>query len=50
MSKAVFIASSHSGYDDRPGEAYHFPDIWHRGVARAVDERVTFDRVGEAAR
>lgn len=24
--KAVFIASSHSAYDDRPGEVYHFPN------------------------
>ncbi|AUQ59279.1 HNH endonuclease [Phaeobacter inhibens] len=25
MVKAVFIQSSHSGYDDQPGKAYHFP-------------------------
>ncbi len=25
MVKAVFIQSSHSGYDDQPGRAYHFP-------------------------
>jgi putative restriction endonuclease len=40
MSKAVFIASSHSAYDDRPGELYHFPNMYLSRVARTVGDWV----------
>lgn len=40
MSKAVFIASSHSAYDDRPGEVYHFPNMYLSRVAQTVGDRV----------
>lgn len=40
MSKAVFIASSHSAYDDRPGEVYHFPNMYLARVAQTVGDRV----------
>lgn len=40
MSKAVFIASSHSAYDDRPGEIYHFPNTYLSRVARTVGDWV----------
>lgn len=40
MSKAVFIASSHSTYDDRPGELYHFPNSYLSRVARTVGDWV----------
>lgn len=42
MSKAVFIASSHSGYDDKPGEVYHFPNSYLSRVARTVGDWVIF--------
>jgi putative restriction endonuclease len=38
MSKAVFIASSHSAYDDRPGEVYHFPNMYLSRVAQTVGD------------
>lgn len=37
MVKAVFIQSSHSKYDDKPGEAYHFPK---RSYLRRVQQTV----------
>lgn len=42
MSKAVFISSSHSAYDDRPGEAYHFPNTYLSRVAQTVGDWVIF--------
>lgn len=42
MTKAVFIASSHSGYDDRPGEAYHFPNGYLSRVAQTQGDWVIF--------
>ena len=42
MTKAVFIASSHSSYDDRPGEAYHFPNSYLGRVAQTVGDWVIF--------
>jgi putative restriction endonuclease len=36
----VFIASSHSAYDDRPGEVYHFPNMYLSRVAQTVGDRV----------
>lgn len=42
MTKAVFQASSHSHYLDRPGELYHFPNIYLGRVARAVGDWVVF--------
>ena len=42
MGKAVFIASSHSRYDDRPGEVYHFPNSYLSRVAQTVHDRVIF--------
>lgn len=42
MVKAVFIASSHSAYDDRPGEVYHFPNSYHGRVAQTVGDWVIF--------
>lgn len=42
MSKAVFISSSHSSYDDRPGEAYHFPNTYLSRVAQTVGDWVIF--------
>lgn len=42
MSKAVFISSSHSSYDDRPGEAYHFPNTYLTRVAQTVGDWVIF--------
>lgn len=42
MSKAVFIASSHSAYDDRPGEVYHFPNMYLSRVAQTVGDWVIF--------
>lgn len=43
MTKAVFIASSHSAYDDRPGEVYHFPNRNYLSVAvRAVGDWVVY--------
>lgn len=42
MSKAVFIASSHSRYDDRPGEVYHFPNSYLSRVARTIGDWVIF--------
>ena len=44
MSKAVFIASSHSAYDDRPGEVYHFPNMYLSRVAQTVGDRVILYR------
>ncbi len=40
--KAIFIASSHSPYDDRPGEAYHFPNIYLSRVAQTLGDWVIF--------
>lgn len=42
MVKAIFIASSHSAYDDRPGEVYHFPNSYLGRVARTVGDWVIF--------
>ncbi len=42
MTKAVFIASSHSDYLDRPGEVYHFPNIYLSRVAQTVGDWVIF--------
>ena len=42
MVKAVFIASSHSGYQDRPGEVYHFPNAYLSRVAQTVGDWVIF--------
>ncbi len=42
MVKAVYIASSHSAYKDRPGEWYHFPNIYLSRVARTVGDWVIF--------
>jgi putative restriction endonuclease len=42
MTKAVFIASSHSGYLDRPGELYHFPNSYLSRVERTVGDWVVF--------
>lgn len=42
MAKAVFIASSHSGYLDRPGEVYHFPNSYLSRVERTIGDWVVF--------
>ena len=42
MTKAVFIASSHSHYQDRPGEVYHFPNSYLSRVAKTVGDWVIF--------
>jgi len=42
MTKAVFIASSHSVYQDRPGEVYHFPNSYLSRVAQTVGDWVIF--------
>lgn len=42
MAKAVFIASSHATYRDRPGEVYHFPNSYLTRVARTVGDWVIF--------
>ncbi|MEZ5779261.1 MAG: HNH endonuclease [Paracoccaceae bacterium] len=42
MVKAVFIASSHSHYKDRPGELYHFPNMYLSRAARTVGDWVIF--------
>lgn len=42
MTKAVFIASSHSHYQDRPGEVYHFPNMYLSRVAKTVGDWVIF--------
>lgn len=43
MVKAVFIQSSHSKYDDRPGKAYHFPKrSYLRRVEQTVGDWVVF--------
>jgi putative restriction endonuclease len=42
MSKAVFILSGHSHYDDRPGVAYHFPNAYLRRVARTVGDWIIY--------
>lgn len=42
MSKAVFIQNSISIYDDRPGEAYHFPKRYLRVVQETVGDWVIF--------
>ena len=43
MAKAVFIASSHSRYKDRPGEWYHFPKRQYLSrVAQTVGDWVIF--------
>lgn len=40
MTKAIFIASSHSAYDDRPGEFYHFPNMYLGSVTKTVGDWV----------
>lgn len=40
--KAVFIASSHSTYDDRQGELYHFPNMYLSRVAQTAGDWVIF--------
>jgi putative restriction endonuclease len=50
MAKAVFIQSSHSRYNDAPGERYHFPNRPYLGrVAQTVGDWVIFysSRAGE---
>jgi putative restriction endonuclease len=42
MAKAVFIASSHSAYDDQPGRAYHFPNTYLSRVAQTLGDWVIF--------
>ncbi len=43
MAKAVFIQSSHSHYDDAPGERYHFPNRPYLGrVVQTVGDWVIF--------
>lgn len=42
MVKAVYIASSHSVYKDRPGEWYHFPNYYLSRVAQTVGDWVIF--------
>ncbi len=42
MTKAVFIASAHSRYNDVPGQAYHFPAQYLRRVEQAVGDWVIF--------
>lgn len=42
MTKAVFIESSHSHYQDRPGELYHFPKMYLSRVAKTVGDYVVF--------
>ncbi len=42
MAKAVFQASSHSHYLDRPGELYHFPNLYLNRVAKTVGDWVVF--------
>jgi putative restriction endonuclease len=42
MTKAVFIASSHSAYQDRPGEVYHFPNSYLTRVAQTVGDWVIY--------
>ena len=42
MSKAVFVQNPDSPYDDRPGEAYHFPRIYLGRVRQALGDWVIF--------
>lgn len=42
MTKAVFIASSHSHYDDQPGVAYHFPNRYLGRVAQTVGDWIVY--------
>jgi putative restriction endonuclease len=42
MVKAIFIASSHSAWADRPGEVYHFPNVYLNRVAQTVGDWVIF--------
>lgn len=42
MTKAIFIASAHSHYKDRPGEVYHFPNMYLSRVAKTVGDWVIF--------
>lgn len=43
MAKAIFIASSHSHYKDRPGEVYHFPKRQYLSrVTQTVGDWVIF--------
>ncbi|SHI62965.1 HNH endonuclease [Wenxinia saemankumensis] len=42
MVKAVFIQNPHSIYDDRPGEAYHFPQMYLGTVRQTVGDWVVF--------
>lgn len=42
MTKAVFIESTHSAYSDRPGELYHFPNMYLSRVEHTVGDWVIF--------
>lgn len=42
MVKAVYFASSHSAYKDRPGEWYHFPNSYLSRVVQTVGDWVIF--------
>lgn len=42
MTKAVFIASSHSQYQDRRGEVYHFPKSYLSRVEKTLGDWVIF--------
>lgn len=43
MAKAVFIASSHSDYNDQPGEVYHFPNRQYLSkVEQTIGDWVVF--------
>ncbi len=42
MVKAVFIQNPNSIYDDKPGEAYHFPKRYLKSVLKTVGDWVIF--------
>jgi putative restriction endonuclease len=42
MTKAVFIASSHSHYDDQPGVAYHFPNLYLGRVSQTIGDWIVY--------
>ncbi len=42
MSKAVFVQNPNSPYDDRPGEAYHFPRLYLKRVRQTIGDWVIF--------
>ncbi len=42
MAHAVFIQNPDSIYDDRPGEAYHFPKMYLSRVKQALGQWVIF--------